>query len=69
MADALPLTLPVPERAATPIEVLDQHAALKMGVVDRCAAHLLGNDWDALDAHLLLDRHEAIASCGVLAGH
>lgn len=32
-ADALPLTLLVPENVSAPIEVTDQHAALRMNVV------------------------------------
>ena len=67
-ADSLLLTLLVPENVSTPIEVIDQHAALKMAVVDRAGAHLLGPDWDAPGVYLLLDRHEVKGSWGVLAG-
>lgn len=67
-SDALPLTLLVPENVSAPIEVIDQHAALKMAVVDRAGAHLLGPDWDASGVYLLFGRHEADVSWGVLAG-
>jgi len=67
-ADSLPLTLLVPENVSAPIEVIDQHAALKMAVVDRAGARLLGPDWDAPGVYLLLDRHEADGSWGVYIG-
>jgi hypothetical protein len=68
LSDSLPLTLLVPESAATPIEVLDQHAALKMAVVDRSGAHLLGSDWDLPGVYLLLDRHHEDGNWGVYIG-
>ena len=33
--DSLPVTVLVPENAAAPIEVYDQHAAFKLAVVER----------------------------------
>jgi hypothetical protein len=67
-SDSLPLTLLIPEGAGAPIEVFDQHAALKMAVVDRAGAHLLNDDWDMPGIYLLLDRHESDGSWGVYVG-
>lgn len=66
--DSLPLTLLIPESAAAPIEVFDQHAALKMAVVDRPGAHLLDSDWEMPGMYLLLDRHDTDGRWGVYVG-
>lgn len=56
--DALPFIAIVPEATGGPIELFDQHAALKFAVVDRDQAHRLGDEWDAPGVYLLLDRHD-----------
>ena len=40
LADVMPLTVLIPETAAQPIEVYDQHAALRMAVVERSGARI-----------------------------
>ncbi len=66
--DALPLTVLVPEDASGTIEIYDQHAALKIAVVERSGAHLVGDEWDAPGAYVLLDRPDAEDQWGVYAG-
>src|SRR5258706_1581349 len=66
--DSLPLTVLIPENAASPIEIFGEHAALKVAVIDRPGAHLLGDEWDAPGVYLLLDRHEPDRSWGVYVG-
>ena len=66
--DALPLTVLVPEDASGCIEIYDQHAALKITVVEREGAHLVGDEWDAPGAYVLLDRPDADEQWGVYAG-
>lgn len=66
--DALPLTVLVPEDASSCIEIYDQHAALKIAVVERAGAHLVGDEWDAPGAYILLDRPDAEEQWGVYAG-
>ncbi len=67
-ADALPITVLVPENAASPIEVYDQHAALKLAVVERDGVGGLTDEWDAPGVYLLLDRHSPEGTWGVYAG-
>lgn len=67
-SDSLPLTVLVPESGTGPIEVYDQHAALKMAVVERRQVGLLGADWDLPGVYVLLDRHGADSSWGVYVG-
>lgn len=67
-SDALPLTMLIPENVGAPIEVFDQHAALKMAVVDRSGAHLLGEEWEAPGMYLLSDRHDSDGAWGVYVG-
>lgn len=52
--DMLPITVLVPESIAFPIEVYDQHAALRIGIVDRAGAHNMDHDWDEPGVYLLL---------------
>ncbi|MEI2700354.1 MAG: hypothetical protein V9E94_19235 [Microthrixaceae bacterium] len=66
--DALPLTVLVPEDASGCIEIYDQHAALKIAVVERAGVHLVGDEWDAPGAYVLLDRPDADEQWGVYAG-
>ena len=67
-SDALPLTVLIPDNAAIPIEILDQHAALKMAIVERIGVHALSQDWDSPGIYLLLDRHDAEGVWGVYVG-
>lgn len=53
--DSLPFTVLVPETAASPIEVYDQHAALRMAIVERPGAHLIAGEWDVPGVYVLLD--------------
>jgi hypothetical protein len=66
--DSLPITVLVPESAAAPIEVYDQHAALKVAVVEREGINALSDEWDAPGVYLLLDRHGPDGTWGVYAG-
>ena len=66
--DALPLTVLVPEDASGIIEVFDQHAALKIAIVEREGAHLLSDEWDAPGVYILLDRAAPDGTWGVYAG-
>lgn len=68
MADALPLTVLVPETTGASIDVFVEHAALKLAVVDRAGAHLLGAEWDAPGMYLLLDRHADDGTWGAYVG-
>lgn len=68
MVDSLPLTVLVPENAAATIEAYDQHAALKLDVVERSGAHLLTEEWDAAGVYVLLDRHVEDGSWRAYAG-
>jgi hypothetical protein len=67
-ADALPITVLIPETGELPIEVYDQHAALRLAVVDRAGAHLLSDEWDVPGIYLLLDRHDPDGRWGVYVG-
>lgn len=66
--DALPLTVLVPEDASASIEIYDQHAALKIAVVEREGAHLLSDEWDVTGVYVLLDHAKEDGSWGVYAG-
>lgn len=66
--DALPVTVLVPEDASASIEVYDQHAALKIAVVEREGAHLLSDEWDVPGVYILLDRPDHDGTWGVYAG-
>lgn len=52
--DRLPFTCLVPDAQGV-IDIYDQTAALRIAVVDREAAHQLGDEWDTPGAYLLLD--------------
>lgn len=67
-ADDLPITVLIGESAASPIEMFDQHAALRLAVVDRAGSHLLSSDWDVPGVYLLLDRHDTEGRWGVYVG-
>lgn len=66
--DTLPFTVLVPSDGMSPIEVFDQHAALKMAVVERTGASVLSDEWDAPGVYLLVDRHGADGTWGVYVG-
>lgn len=55
IVDSLPFTVLVPETAAAPIEVYDQHAALRLAIVERSGSHLIGGEWDVPGVYILLD--------------
>ena len=66
--DSLSLTVLVPEDASGCIEIYDQHAALKIAVVERTGAHHLADEWDAPGVYVLLDRPDESGQWGVYAG-
>jgi hypothetical protein len=67
-ADSLPITVLVPEGPEGPIEVYDQHAALKLAVVERSEIGALSEEWDTPGVYLLVDRHGPDGTWGVYAG-
>lgn len=66
--DSLPVTVLIPENSAVPIEIYDQHAALKVAVVERDGIGALADEWDTPGVYLLLDRHSPEGTWGVYAG-
>lgn len=66
--DALPFTVVIPDSSSGAIEIFDQHAALKIAVVDRACAHLLSDEWDTPGVYLLLDRHDHEGAWGCYVG-
>mgnify|MGYP000120468488 CR=1 FL=1 len=66
--DSLPFTVVIPEDHYDWIEIYDQHAALKMAVVERNGAILTNEEWDAPGVYILLDRPDADGRWGVYAG-
>lgn len=68
MQDALPFTVLVPDTAVNPIELYDQHAALKVAVAERSGAHLLEPEWDAPGVYLLVDRPDQDGTWGAYVG-
>lgn len=66
--DQLPLTALVPETAAEPVVIYDQHAALRIGIVERSAVSSLPNEWDAPGNYILLDTHDETGGYGVYVG-
>lgn len=66
-ADQLPLTVLVPENAQTPVEVCDQHAALKIAVVEREGVKYLSKEWEVPGVYLLVEQYDGIG-WGVYVG-
>ena len=67
-SDALPLTALVPEARGGLIDIYDQHAALKLTVVEREGARLVDEEWDVPGAYILLDRPDADGAWGAYVG-
>src|SRR4051812_32301511 len=57
--EALPVTTLLPETSAEPIVMFDAHAALRLALVERDSAHLIGMDWDQPGVYILLDLPDA----------
>ena len=66
--DQLPLTALVPETAAEPIVIYDQHAALRIGIVERAGVSRLGQEWDTPGNYILLDDKDTDGNFGVYVG-
>lgn len=58
--DQLPVTVLVPDTVASPIEIYEQSAALKMAIVERAGVGALGTEWDQPGLYILLDRHSTL---------
>lgn len=67
-ADVLPLTVLVPENAAQPIEIFEQHAALSIAIVDRVGVNSLNEKWNEPGVYLLVDRPGQDGMWGVYVG-
>ena len=68
MDDSLPLTVLVPENSSAIIDVFDQHAALKVAVVERDGVSSVSAEWDVSGAYILLDRHDSTGQWGAYVG-
>jgi hypothetical protein len=66
--DSLPITVLVPENIGAPVEIYDQHAALKLAVVERDGVGALGEEWDDPGVYVLIDRHGPDGTWGAYAG-
>jgi hypothetical protein len=66
--DTLPLTALVPEARGGLIEIYDQHAALKLTVVEREGARLVDEEWDVPGTYILLDRPDEDGVWGAYVG-
>lgn len=53
--EGLPVTVLLPDTAADPIVMFDAHAALRLALVERDAAHLLDSGWETPGNYILLD--------------
>lgn len=66
---ALPITTLLPETAADPVVLFDQHAALRFAIVERDHALRIGADeWDRPGVYILLDPPAADGSWGCYVG-
>ena len=66
--DYLPFTILVSESAAEPILMFDQHAALRIAVVERACVQLLSDAWDIPGVYILLDSLAVEGSWGCYVG-
>jgi hypothetical protein len=66
--DSLPFTVLLPETAAEPILCLDDHAALRLAVVERSGAALIGGEWDRPGVYILLDPPDPKGQWGCYVG-
>jgi hypothetical protein len=66
--DDLPITVLLPGSAVEPIVIYDSLTALRMAVVERAGAHLLGAEWDIAGDYVLLDPVDAEGDYGAYVG-
>jgi len=66
--DDLPITALLPGSAVEPIVIYDSLTALRMAVVERAGAHLLGAEWDIAGDYILLDPVDADGDYGAYVG-
>src|SRR5699024_959498 len=64
----LPFTVLLDDTPGHPIEIEDQSVGLRMAIVEKSFVHLLGEDWDAPGAYILLDNRQSDGTYGVYAG-
>ena len=66
---ALPITTLLPETAADPVTLFDQHAALRFAIVERDhAMRISADEWDRPGVYVLLDPPAADGSWGCYVG-
>lgn len=66
---ALPITTLLPESAADPVILFDQHAALRVAIVERDhALRISADEWDRPGVYVLLDSPDADGSWGCYVG-
>lgn len=66
---ALPITTLLPETAADPVILFDQHAALRFAIVERDhALRISAEEWDQPGVYILLDTPNADGSWGCYVG-
>lgn len=66
---ALPITTLLPESAAEPVVLFDQHAALRFAIVERDhALRISAEEWDRPGVYILLDPPAADGSWGCYVG-
>lgn len=66
---ALPITTLLPETAADPVTLFDQHAALRFAIVERDhALRISAEEWDRPGVYVLLDPPAADGSWGCYVG-
>lgn len=66
--EALPITTLLPDTAAEPIVMYDAHAALRVGLVERDGASLIGEDWERPGNYILLDLPDPDGRWGCYVG-
>ncbi len=66
--DELPVTALLPATSAEPVIMFEAHAALRLALVERGGATLIGSEWDAPGVYILLDIHEATGTWGSYVG-
>ncbi len=67
--DAVPMTVLLPETAASPITLYDGGAALRMAIVERMGVPALSQlDWDRPGVYVLLDLPQSDGTWGCYAG-
>lgn len=66
--DDLPVTALLPGSLVEPIVIYDSLTALRMAVVERAGAHLLGSEWDIPGDYILLDPVDGDGNYGAYVG-